>query len=117
VQHTTRAVALQDQDPYVRKTAAICVAKLHDMSPELAKDRGFLGMLRDMTSDANPMVVSNAVAALSEIYDMSGGEVFVITHATSNYLLTAMEQCTEWGQVCRHPSPSSGSHHSGLLQR
>lgn len=36
----------QDEDPYVRKTAAICVAKLYDINPELVDDRGFLEMLR-----------------------------------------------------------------------
>lgn len=90
---------MQDQDPYVRKTAAICVAKVYDMNAELVQDRGFLDMLRDMVNDANPMVVSNAVASLSEIYDLSGNEVYTITRATASYLLTAMEQCTEWGQA------------------
>ena len=90
---------VQDQDPYVRKTAAICVAKVYDMSAELARERGFLDMLRDMVNDANPMVASNAVAALSEIYDLAGGEVYTITRATASYLLTALEQCTEWGQA------------------
>lgn len=37
---------LQDEDPYVRKTAAVCVAKLFDINPELVEDRGFLDMLR-----------------------------------------------------------------------
>lgn len=37
---------VQDEDPYVRKTAAVCVAKLFDISPELVDDRGFLDMLR-----------------------------------------------------------------------
>jgi hypothetical protein len=37
---------LQDDDPYVRKTAAVCVAKLFDINPELVEDRGFLDMLR-----------------------------------------------------------------------
>jgi hypothetical protein len=36
----------QDDDPYVRKTAAICVLKLFDINPELVDDRGFLDMLR-----------------------------------------------------------------------
>lgn len=58
---------LKDDDPYVRKTAAICVAKLYDISPELVQDRGFLDTLRDLLSDANPMVVANAVASLAEI--------------------------------------------------
>jgi vesicle coat complex subunit len=37
---------MQDDDPYVRKTAAVCVAKLYDISAELVEDRGFLDMLR-----------------------------------------------------------------------
>lgn len=36
----------QDDDPYVRKTAAVCVAKLHDINAELVEDRGFLDSLR-----------------------------------------------------------------------
>ena len=37
---------LQDEDPYVRKTAAMCVAKLHDINAELVEDRGFLDSLK-----------------------------------------------------------------------
>jgi hypothetical protein len=96
------------QDPYVRKTAAVCVAKLYDISPgtfitwaifaqillaklvylkadsfhisvnyemycmtyvcplhiplyaELVEDRGFLEVLHDLISDANPTVVSRS---------------------------------------------------------
>ena len=36
----------QDDDPYVRKTAAVCVAKLYDINPELVEDRGFLDALK-----------------------------------------------------------------------
>ena len=66
------AKSLKDPDPYVRKTAAICVAKLFDINPELVEDRGFLDPLRDMLVDSNPMVVANAVAALQEIDELSG---------------------------------------------
>jgi AP-1 complex subunit beta-1 len=55
---------LKDEDPYVRKTAALCVAKLYDLNPELCEDQGFVDMLREAVSDANPAVVANAVAAL-----------------------------------------------------
>ncbi len=37
---------LQDDDPYVRKTAAVCVAKLYDINAELVEDRGFLDTLK-----------------------------------------------------------------------
>lgn len=91
--------ALQDPDPYVRKTAAICVAKLYDISPELVEDRGFIDVLQDMLGDGNPMVVANAVAALAEITDLSGREVFQLNSATLKKLLNAVNECTEWGQV------------------
>ena len=50
---------LKDEDPYVRKTAAVCVAKLHDINSQLVEDQGFLDMLRDLLSDSNPMVCIN----------------------------------------------------------
>lgn len=47
---------LKDEDPYVRKTAAVCVAKLHDINAQLVEDQGFLDSLKELLSDANPMV-------------------------------------------------------------
>lgn len=44
------------QDPYVRKTAAVCVAKLYDINAELVEDQGFLQILRDLICDPNPTV-------------------------------------------------------------
>ncbi|KAK2984556.1 hypothetical protein RJ640_018934 [Escallonia rubra] len=90
---------LKDDDPYVRKTAAICVAKLYDINAELVEDRGFLEALKDLISDNNPMVVANAVAALAEIQDNSSNPIFEITSHTLSKLLTALNECTEWGQV------------------
>eukprot|EP00803_Ostreobium_quekettii_P007257 evm.model.scf_2274.1 EVM.evm.TU.scf_2274.1 scf_2274:1069-15715(+) len=90
---------LKDDDPYVRKTAAIAVAKLHDINPELVEDRGFLDQLRDMLQDSNPMVVANAVASLAEIQELSGKEVLKVTDGTVFKLLAALNECTEWGQV------------------
>ncbi|KAG5539637.1 hypothetical protein RHGRI_019993 [Rhododendron griersonianum] len=90
---------LKDDDPYVRKTAAICVAKLYDINAELVEDRGFLEALKDLISDNNPMVVANAVAALAEIQENSSRPIFEITSHTLSKLLTALNECTEWGQV------------------
>jgi AP-1 complex subunit beta-1 len=47
---------LKDEDPYVRKTAAVCVAKLHDINAALLEDQGFVDQLKDLLSDSNPMV-------------------------------------------------------------
>ncbi|RWS31302.1 AP-1 complex subunit beta-1-like protein, partial [Leptotrombidium deliense] len=92
---------LRDEDPYVRKTAAVCVAKLHDINAQLVEEQGFLDLLRDLLSDSNPMVVANAVAALSEINETSstGSPLVEMNAQTINKLLTALNECTEWGQV------------------
>jgi AP-1 complex subunit beta-1 len=87
---------MQDDDPYVRKTAAVCVAKLHDINAELVEDRGFLEALKDMISDSNPMVVANAVAALAEIQEGSSKNIFEITNHTLFKLLAALNECTEY---------------------
>ncbi|XP_026313473.1 AP-1 complex subunit beta-1 isoform X1 [Hyposmocoma kahamanoa] len=92
---------LKDEDPYVRKTAAVCVAKLYDISSSMVEDQGFLDQLKDLLSDSNPMVVANAVAAISEINEasVSGHPLVEMNAPTINKLLTALNECTEWGQV------------------
>lgn len=97
---------LRDESPYVRKTAAISVAKLYEMKPELAVENGFVGTLRDMVGDSNPMVVANAVTALTDIHktaceaDPSGkSSIFVIDGAVLSKLLIALNECTEWGRI------------------
>ena len=90
--------ALRDDDPYVRKTAAVCVAKLYDIAPELVVERGFLEVLHDLISDSNPSVVANGVAALSEIAETSGKDVMKISASVLQKLLAALNECTEWGQ-------------------
>jgi AP-1 complex subunit beta-1 len=64
-------------------------------------------VLQDMLSDANPMVVANAIAALQEIQEIGGKEVLQITSHTLFKLLAALNECTEWGQVCRAQCRSS----------
>merc|ERR1711884_94116 len=92
---------LKDEDPYVRKTAAVSVAKLHDINATLVEEQGFLDSLKELLGDSNPMVVANAVAALSEINEASstGQPLIEMNTTTINKLLTALNECTEWGQV------------------
>ncbi|CEG83010.1 Putative Clathrin binding protein [Rhizopus microsporus] len=42
---------LKDENPYVRKTAAVCVAKLYDLNPTLAIEQDFVNMVKDMIAD------------------------------------------------------------------
>ena len=91
---------LRDEDPYVRKTAAICVVKLFDINPELVQEQGFLELVMNLVSDQNPSVVANAVACLSEIAEASGHEnIFGLVPGCLPKLLAALNECSEWGQV------------------
>ncbi|GFE53287.1 beta adaptin [Babesia ovis] len=92
-----------DADPYVRKTAAICIAKLYAISPQLVIEEGFLDALERMLSDSNPMVVANAVSTLVEISELSEDNIFarIITKNPTKLegLLQSLNECMEWGQV------------------
>eukprot|EP00949_MAST-11_sp_MAST-11-sp1_P004386 g4386.t1 len=91
---------LQDDDPYVRKTAAICVAKMYDIDPDMVIEQGFVDSLRDLICDSNPTVVANAVAAMNEIAEVSGNrKLFKVTSSILQKLLAALNECNEWGQV------------------
>ncbi|KAI3388701.1 hypothetical protein SNEBB_002164 [Seison nebaliae] len=90
---------LKDDDPYVRKTAAVCVAKMYDVNPTMVEEQGFLDGLRKLLSDSNPMVVGNSVAALTEISQVCGSPVYELNLQMVNKLLTVLNECTEWGQI------------------
>ncbi|KAG8904959.1 hypothetical protein FRB99_000961 [Tulasnella sp. 403] len=90
---------LRDSDPYVRKTAAICVAKVFAYDPKLVDKEGFAVMLHDLMSDPNPTVVANAVAALAEISDRSEDVTLKLNLALANKLIAALGECSEWGQI------------------
>ncbi|ODN80474.1 hypothetical protein L202_02712 [Cryptococcus amylolentus CBS 6039] len=110
---------LKDENPYVRKTAALCVAKVFDLKPELCVEYGFIETLRDLIGDGNPMVVANAVAALGDIHEASlslpqtppsnddeddapsrpNQSLFIIDSTTLTKLLVALNECSEWGRI------------------
>ncbi|KAH8102685.1 adaptin N terminal region-domain-containing protein [Cristinia sonorae] len=95
---------LRDENPYVRKTAALCVAKLYDLKPELVIENGFLETLQEMIADSNPMVVANTVAALTDIHEAaiangSATDIFIVSNTVLNKLLIALNECSEWGRV------------------
>lgn len=89
---------LKDKDPYVRKTAAVCVAKLYAMDPTLVEEQGLLDALTSLLNDGNPMVVANAVASLCDIEDTRPGVLELDTRLILKFL-HALNDCNEWGQV------------------
>jgi AP-1 complex subunit beta-1 len=64
--------AMNDENAYVRKTAALCVAKVYEVNSERVESIGLLRKLQDMLMDGNGMVVSNATAAIAEIQQTKG---------------------------------------------
>lgn len=86
---------LKDRDAYVRKTAAICVAKFYNADPRHAEKEGFVELIRDLLLDSNATVVANAVAALCEIGDRPDGVIFKITFTVATKLLTALPESSE----------------------
>ncbi|KAK6892487.1 AP-1 complex subunit beta-1 [Candida tropicalis] len=93
---------IADENPYVRKTAAICVAKLFDLNPEMCVEYGFLDDLKKLLEDSNPMVVANAINALHEIRDMNTDPnltVLALNREVINSLLLCLNECTEWGRI------------------
>ncbi|KAL7749680.1 hypothetical protein RI367_004908 [Sorochytrium milnesiophthora] len=90
---------MKDNDPYVRKTAAICVAKLYSFSSKLCIREGFIDGLKEMLSDANATVVANAVCAYREIADSCDEVDLTLTIGQASKLITALSECSEWGQT------------------
>lgn len=87
--------ALKDSDPYVRKTSAICVAKIYMIDRRLVEKEDFISDLRDLLADGNPTVVANAVAALVEISERSENIQLRLNASISSKLVSAMGECSE----------------------
>lgn len=90
--------AMKDNDPYVRKTAALAVAKLHELSPEATIDNGLITMLSELACDSNQAVVANAVAAMLDIAKRQQKKP-EFTEQIFNSIMAAIAECHEWGLV------------------
>ncbi|KAH0793568.1 Adaptin N terminal region family protein [Histomonas meleagridis] len=91
--------ALQDEHPYVRKTAAISVVKLYEIIPEAIENSNIFPELIKLLHDENPMVVSNTTAALLEINEHRSSPIFRLTQDTVSPILAALTSSTEWCQA------------------
>jgi vesicle coat complex subunit len=92
---------LTDEDPYVKKTAALAVAKLYQTSPRLVKDHALVKIVQGMLLDGNATVVSNACASLLEISRASGKNYLRIKSGSGNLnkILAALNDANEWGKI------------------
>ncbi|MCQ2973156.1 MAG: hypothetical protein MJ209_07865, partial [archaeon] len=89
----------RDKDAYVRKTAALCVAKLYATSPQLVRENGFINTLHECLKDPNAVVVANAMSALNEISTLSGVNQLKLKSKNLKHILDSIPAGSEWGQV------------------
>ncbi|KAI9655448.1 MAG: hypothetical protein M1831_004865 [Alyxoria varia] len=90
---------LKDDDPYVRKTAAITVAKLYDHDRHLIERSDLIDRLNSMLRDGNPTVVSSALAALVDIWQRSDNIKLTIDYGNASNIVQILPDCSEWGQT------------------
>ncbi|PQE13648.1 AP-2 complex subunit beta protein [Rutstroemia sp. NJR-2017a BVV2] len=90
---------LRDADPYVRKTAAFCVAKLYDHDRHLVENSDLIERLNSMLRDDNPTVVASALASLMDIWERSDAIKLTIDYGNASKMVQILPDCSEWGQT------------------
>lgn len=89
---------MSDMDPYVRKTAAFCVAKLYEHDKKLVESSDLIDRLNRMLKDENPTVVSSVLASLVDIWGRSETISLTIDYTSASKLVSILPDCSEWGQ-------------------
>lgn len=90
VKHT-----LRDPDPYVRKTAAFCVAKLYDHDRHRVEQSDLIDRLNSLLRDDNPTVVASALAALMDIWERSDAIKLTIDYKNASKMVAILADCSE----------------------
>ena len=88
---------LRDNDPYVRKTAAFCVAKLYDHDKHMVENSDLIDRLNLMLRDENPTVVSSALAALMDIWERSESIKLTIDYSNASKIVQILPDRSEYG--------------------
>ncbi|KAL4875758.1 adaptin N terminal region-domain-containing protein [Aspergillus karnatakaensis] len=89
---------MNDMDPYVRKTAAFCVAKLYEHDKKMVETSDLIDRLNSMLKDENPTVVSSVLASLVDIWGRSETISLTIDYSSASKLVSILPDCSEWGQ-------------------
>jgi AP-2 complex subunit beta-1 len=87
---------LRDPDPYVRKTAAFCVAKLYDHDRQLVEGSDLIDRLNSMLRDDNPTVVASALASLMDIWERSDAIKLTIDYGNASKMVQILPDCSEF---------------------
>ena len=89
---------LDDKEPFVRKTAVLAIAQLFDTIPDSVENAGVFEILKKMLRDSNPMVVSNAAAAICEINSKRAEPIYSFND-NIDPIISAISSSTEWCQI------------------
>lgn len=87
---------LQDLDPYVRKTAAFCVAKLYDHDRHMVERSDLIDRLNSLLRDDNPTVVASALASLMDIWERSDAIKLTIDYSNASKMVAILPDCSEF---------------------
>jgi len=86
---------LKDADPYVRKTAAYCVAKLYDHDRHMVEGSDLIERLNSLLRDDNPTVVASALASLMDIWERSDAIKLTIDYNNASKMVAILPDCSE----------------------
>lgn len=87
---------LKDSDAYVRKTAAMAVAKLYDHDKHIVENSDLIDRLNGMLRDENSTVVAQALASLMDIWERSESIKLTIDHASASKIVQILPECSEY---------------------
>lgn len=87
---------LRDSDPYVRKTAAFCVAKLYDHDKYMVEQSDLIDRLNQLLRDDNPTVVASALAGLMDIWERSDSIKLTIDYSNASKMVAILPDCSEF---------------------
>lgn len=87
---------LKDADPYVRKTAAFCVAKLYDHDRRMVEQSDLIDRLNSLLRDDNPTVVASALAGLMDIWERSDAIKLTIDYSNASKMVAILADCSEY---------------------
>lgn len=86
---------LRDADPYVRKTAAYCVAKLYDHDKLMVERSDLIDRLNQLLRDDNPTVVASALASLMDIWERSETIKLTLDYSNASKMVAILPDCSE----------------------
>ena len=82
-----------DMSPFVRKTAAHAIPKLHSIDPDQKEE--LIGLIEKLLADRTTLVVGSAVMAFEEVCP----ERIELIHKQFRKLCNLIADIDEWGQV------------------